>query len=70
MATVERIADRGLGYLGLFLIGAMSWVADHLCSAHGPVPRVPSPMVALQSNTRDRAGRPGVRLAATHHTGG
>ena len=70
MGTVERIADRGLGYLGLFLIGAMSWVADHLAPAPRPAPRAPARTVALQGATRGRADRPGVALATTQHTGG
>jgi hypothetical protein len=38
MERLERIADGCLGYLGLFLIGAISWVAERM----GPVPR-PAP---------------------------
>lgn len=70
MGAIERIADRSLGYAGLFLIGAMSWVADRLGPARRPAPRVPSRMVELRSATRGRTGRPGVSLATTHHPGG
>ena len=70
MGTVERIADRGLGYLGPVPDRGHVVGCRHLGPAHRPAPRVPSPMVALRRNARDRAGRPGVPLAATHHTGG
>jgi hypothetical protein len=30
MTDWARRADRGLGYLGLFLIGSLSWLADHM----------------------------------------
>ena len=30
MTDWEQRADRGLGYLGLFLIGSLSWLADHI----------------------------------------
>ena len=30
MTKWEHRVDRGLGYLGLFLIGTISWLADHL----------------------------------------
>jgi hypothetical protein len=26
----ERSVERGMGYLGLFMIGSMAWLADHL----------------------------------------
>ena len=46
MTDWTLIRDRGLGYLGLFLIGSLSWIADHL----GPG-RVPAP------DSRHRADR-------------
>lgn len=39
METIERVADRCMGYLGLFLIGALSWVADRMGPAPQPAPR-------------------------------
>ena len=30
MTKWERRVDAGLGYLGLFLIGSISWLADHI----------------------------------------
>jgi hypothetical protein len=32
MGGWERSMDRGMGYLGLLLIGVISWLADHLGS--------------------------------------
>jgi hypothetical protein len=43
MRAMETVGDRLMGYLGLFLIGAISWVADRT----GP-PRLtarPAPVV-------------------------
>jgi hypothetical protein len=48
MTNWERRVDRGLGYLGLFLIGSISWLADHIgrvsvtttANAAGPRPRI------------------------------
>jgi len=39
MGTVERVVDRCMGYFGLFLIGAISWVADRMGPAPEPAPR-------------------------------
>jgi hypothetical protein len=38
MERLERVADRCLGYLGLFLIGAISWVAERMGPAPQPAP--------------------------------
>jgi hypothetical protein len=38
MERLERVADRFLGYLGLFLIGAISWVAERMGPAPQPAP--------------------------------
>jgi hypothetical protein len=32
MGGWERSTDRGMGYLGLLLIGVVSWLADHVGS--------------------------------------
>jgi len=63
METVARITDRTLGYLGLFLIGAISWVADHMGEARNAAPT---------GGTRrpSRPGVPGRPLATAHRTGG
>ena len=39
MGTVEKAVDRCMGYLGLFLIGAISWVADRMAPDPKPAPR-------------------------------
>jgi hypothetical protein len=39
MRNLKLLADRGLGFLGLFLIGALSWLADHVGTAEGPEPQ-------------------------------
>ena len=66
METFDGIAGRCLGYLGLFLIGAISWAADHL----GPAPGVPVRMVSRRSARPYRALRPGAALARTQRTNG
>jgi hypothetical protein len=38
MRKLERVADRCLGYLGLLLIGAISWVAERMGPAPQPAP--------------------------------
>jgi hypothetical protein len=40
MRAVEVLVDRSMGYLGLFLIGAISWVADRMGPAPQQAPRV------------------------------
>src|SRR5262245_4314917 len=37
MTAWERRMDRGLGYLGLFLIGSISWLADNMTLGRRPV---------------------------------
>ena len=39
MTNWARRADRGLGYLGLFLIGSLSWLADHMGTEVAPASR-------------------------------
>jgi hypothetical protein len=63
METVARITDRTLGYLGLFLIGAISWVADHVGEA-----REPAPSVGARRPSRPRV--PAGPLATSHRAGG
>ena len=43
MRALEAVGDRFMGYLGLFLIGAISWAADRM----GPprLPARPTPVV-------------------------
>jgi hypothetical protein len=36
MKRVEQVSDRFMGYLGLFLIGALSWAADHMAPRRHP----------------------------------
>jgi hypothetical protein len=36
MSRWERGVERGLGYLGLFLIGGMARLADHFGAIRGP----------------------------------
>jgi hypothetical protein len=64
MKTLSSITDRALGYLGLFLIGAISWTADRL-GASGLQPGVPTRVVPLRSARPNTAGRAGVTRAAT-----
>ena len=63
METAARITDRTLGYLGLFLIGAISWVADHLGEARQPAPTV-------GPRRPSRPGVPARPLATAHRAGG
>jgi hypothetical protein len=45
MRTMATVGDRLMGYLGLFLIGAISWVADRTGPSRlpaRPAPGVPS----------------------------
>ena len=37
--VVDGVTDRCLGYLGPFLIGAISWVADRMGPTPQPAPR-------------------------------
>jgi FAD-dependent urate hydroxylase len=63
-----KLADRGLGYLGLLLIGTLSWLADHIgpVQAHGSVPgRGPKPQaVADRIDARARSATLGGRRVA------
>ena len=63
--------DRGMGYLGLFLIGAISWLADHIRPARVPTAllgarrHVPPPAARLRKlETTSPAGTHGGRRAA------
>jgi hypothetical protein len=64
MKALSRITDRTLGYLGLFLIGAISWTADRL-SPSGAEPGIPTRVVPLRSARPAGAGRTGVTPATT-----
>ena len=64
MKALNRIADRTLGHLGLFLIGAISWTADRL-GASALQPGNPTRVVPLRSARRNTAGRAGVTRATT-----
>ena len=64
MKALNKITDRTLGYLGLFLIGAISWTADRL-GASGLQPGNPTRVVPLLSARRNTAGRAGVTRATT-----
>lgn len=66
MGAFDGIAGRCLGYLGLFLIGAISWAGDHL----GPAPGVPIRMVSRRRARPDTALRPGASVAGTQRTKG
>ena len=48
-SQVTRLIDRGLGYLGLFLIGLIGWVCDRLPADRAP--QRPRP-----TGERERAG--------------
>jgi hypothetical protein len=69
MGPLDRIADRSLGYLGLFLIGAISWAADRLGSQNRPVPGVPTRVVRRTPGLA-RPARPGSSVPTTLRTGG
>jgi hypothetical protein len=55
METVERAADRFAGYLALFLIGAIGWVADRMGPAPQPAPRVRARRVSPHTTRRAEA---------------
>ena len=70
MTKWERRVDAGLGYLGMFLIGSISWLADHIGRA--PVTptadrmRSPRPITAAgkSGSARPRSSaHPGQRAA-------
>jgi hypothetical protein len=64
MRPIDRITDRALGYLGLLLIGAISWTADRL-SAGAVEPRVPAGQAVRRPASRAGAGRPRMTPVAT-----
>jgi hypothetical protein len=64
MRPIDRITDRALGYLGLLLIGAISWTADQL-SAGAVEPGVPAGQVVRRPAPRAGAGRTRVTAVAT-----
>jgi hypothetical protein len=68
MGCLDQITDRSLGYLGLFLIGAISWAADRLGSANLPVPGVPT-RVVHRSPAPARAARPDPSVPTTLRAG-
>ncbi len=58
MTDWARRVDRGLGYLGLFLIGSLSWLADHsgtqVTSASRPGRRPAATPSTRETDTRVR----------------
>ena len=64
MKALSRIPDRALGYLGLLLIGAISWAADRL-SPSKREPGIPTRAVSLGSARPSKAGRTGVTAVTT-----
>jgi hypothetical protein len=62
MRPLDRIADRALGSLGLFIIGAISWAADRLTAAGRPAPETPARGANGRSGSRRRPLQPGTRL--------
>ena len=55
MGIVNGVADRCLGYLGLFLIGAISWMADRIAPAPEPAPRARARRIPPHSTRRVEA---------------
>jgi hypothetical protein len=39
MSQWAKVADRGMGYVGLFLLGAIAWLADR-GAVHAAAPRL------------------------------
>jgi hypothetical protein len=64
MKPLSRITDRALGYLGLFLIGSISWTANRLGTS-ALQPGNPTRVVPLRSARHNTAGRTGVTRATT-----
>jgi hypothetical protein len=61
MTDWEGRADRGLGYLGLFLIGSLSWLADHMGTEFAPASRPgrrPAPTPSTRVTDRRVSERP------------
>ena len=67
MKALNRIADRTLGHLGLFLIGAISWTADRL-GASALQPGNPTRVVPLRS-ARGRHESIGTSFTTKSHRG-
>jgi hypothetical protein len=63
MRNVEQVVDRFMGYLGLFLIGALSWAADRLGPAGQAAPETGAQNAPRRKAAPDRAVRPGIPLA-------
>jgi hypothetical protein len=56
MGTIVRVAaDRWMGHLGLFLIGAISWVVDRMGSSREPARRARARHVSPHSARRAEA---------------
>jgi hypothetical protein len=55
MGTIERVADRCMGYLGLFLIGAIGWMADRMGPVPQPAPRARARRVSHRTTRRAEA---------------
>jgi hypothetical protein len=62
MKRVEQISERFMGYLGLFLIGALSWAADHMGPERHPVSGASARVVTRRA--ADPIGRPRIPVAA------
>ena len=69
MRPLSTIADRAMGYLGLFLIGAISWAADRRGST-GPEPGIPTRMVPRRGVVPKGAAHPGVPFTTTPRAAG
>jgi hypothetical protein len=70
MGAIEWIADRGLGYAGLFLLGAMSGAPIAWAPRAARRRASRAARSVLRSAPRGRARRPGVCLATPPHAGG
>ena len=55
MGILDRVVERGMGYLGLFLIGVISWVADRTGPTPQPAPRARARRVSQHSTGRATA---------------
>jgi len=64
MSNRMTLTERGLGYLGLVLIGALSWAADHAAPSDRRAPTA-RPRVAPP-----RPFRPGVSVPVIQRTNG
>jgi hypothetical protein len=54
MRTMETVSERFMGYLGLFLIGAISWVADRMGPPRLPARPAPVPSRVSLATQRSR----------------